>query len=142
MANQGSWAEVNVKMEGFSRIDFDKKQIRNAMRNIGRDMQREARKLVSRRAISGAGEIPGRLTGATQRSIKYRVSRPGFLVRIAPFKTAEMGKDFYPAFLHYGSEKNNLKPRKNYMVEALERRQSNTRSVLSNALENALIPRK
>lgn len=142
MADSGSWAEVNVKIDGFSRIDFDRRPIRNAMRNIGRDMQREARKLVSRRAISGPGENPGRRTGATQRAIKYRVSRPGFLVRIAPFKTAEMGKDFYPAFLHYGSEKNNLKPRKNYMVEALDNRADNTRNALRNALENALIPRK
>jgi hypothetical protein len=142
MATEGSWAEVNVKIEGFSRIDFETRKVRIAMRNIGRDMQREARKLVSRRAVSKPGEIPGRATGATQRSIRYRVSRPGFLVRIAPFKTADMGKDFYPAFLHYGSEKNNLKPRENYMVKALENRADNTRNVLRRALEDALVPRK
>lgn len=142
MATEGSWAEVNVKIDGFSRIDFDTRKVRAGMRFIGRDMQREARKLVSRRAVSKPGEIPGRDSGATQRSIRYRVSRPGFLVRIAPFKTADMGKDFYPAFLHYGSEKNNLKPRENYMVKALENRADNTRNVLRRALEDALVPRK
>ena len=139
---QSNWAETNVKWEGFSRIDFDKTKIRRSMRTLGRDVQKEARKLISRKAISQPGQNPGRMTGATYRSIKYRVSRPGFLVRIAPYKTAEMGQDFYPAYLHYGSEKNNLKARKNYMVEALENRSNNVRDVLLRALQDSLIPRK
>jgi hypothetical protein len=143
MAKAGSWAEVNVGWEGFSRIDFDKVKIRKAMRTIGRDVQKQARKLVAKRGrASSPGQAPSRASGVLQRSIKVKVSRPGFLVRVAPEKTPAMGKDFYPAFLHYGSEKNNLKPRSNYMVDALEIRRSHARSVLSSALQNALIPRK
>lgn len=142
MAKAGSWVETNVRLEGFSRIDFDRTKVRKGMREVGRDVQKEARKLVSRRAVSRPGQNPGRRSGALFRAIKYKVSRPGFLVRIAPQKTAEMGEYFYPAFLQYGSVKINLKARNNYMVEALERRTPNTRSVLLHVLENALIPRK
>ena len=142
MANAGSWLETNVKLEGFSRIDFDRVQIRRAMRTLGRDVQKESRKLVGRRMRSRPGENPGRRSGATVRSIKYKVSRPGFLVRIAPMKTPEMGEHFYPAYLHYGSEKINLKARNNYMVQALQNRSAKARNVLRRALQNALIPRK
>lgn len=141
MADAGSWAETNVKIEGFSRIDFDRKQVRKTMRVLGRDVQKEARRLVARRAISRPGEAPGRDTGRLMRSIKSKVSKPGFLVRIAPYKTSEM-QDFFPAFLYYGSTKNNLKPRDNYMTTALDRRSANARALLFNTLQNALIPRK
>lgn len=151
--------EVNVKLDGFSRIDFDKRKIRKTMQVLGRDVQKEARWLVSRRLISGAGEFPGRDTGALWRAIKYKVSKPGFLVRIQPDKTAEMGPDFYPAFLQYGVRKNRiaklakqhkrqpdgpyrLEPRGNYMIRALDSRRDMVRSMLRNTLQNSLIPRK
>lgn len=148
--------ETNVTIEGHSRIDFDRKKIRKAMRSLGADVRKEARRLVARRAISGAGEYPGRQTGRLMRSIKARVSRSGFLVRVAPTKTSEM-KDFYPAFLGYGvtgrarrkDHKAQVKdgrwkvaPRGNYMTDALEHRSANVRNVLRAALQDALIPRK
>lgn len=133
--------EINVKLDGFSRIDFDKKKIRKTMRTLGRDVQKEARRLVARRAISGAGEYPGRQTGRLWRAIKYRVSKPGFLVKIMPAKTADM-KDYYPAFLLYGSKKRDLAPRKNYMTDALDNRRSVARGALRNALMDSLKPMK
>lgn len=143
MAKAGSWAEVNVGWEGYSRIDFDKVKIRKAMRTVGRDVQKQARKIVARRGgVSKPGQAPSRSTGVLMRSIRAKVSKPGFLVRIAPYKTDAMGEDFYPAYLHYGSKKNNLKPRSNYMVDALETRRNQTRAILASALQNALAPRK
>ena len=133
--------EVNVKFEGFSKIDFDRKKIRKTMRVLGRDVQKEARRLVARRAISGAGEYPGKQTGRLWRAVKYKVSKPGFLVKIMPQKTADM-KDYYPAFLLYGSKKRDLAPRKNYMTDALESRRSTARGALRNALIDSLKPRK
>ncbi len=133
--------EVNVKFEGFSRIDFDKKKIRKTMRVLGRDVQKTARRLVARRAISGAGEYPGRQTGRMWRAIKYKVSKPGFLVKVMPEKTSDM-QDYYPAFLLYGSKKRDLAPRKNYMTDALESRRDVVRSALRNALQDSLVPRK
>jgi hypothetical protein len=134
--------ETNVTIDGFSRIDFDKKRVRKGMRIVGRDVQKEARRLVARRAISGAGDYPGRQTGAMWRAIKYKVSRSGFMAIVRPNKTAEMGKDFYPAFLFYGSEKRNLKARKNFMTDAQSNREQNSRSVLRGVLQDSLIPRK
>lgn len=133
--------EINVKLEGFSRIDFDKKKIRKTMRVLGRDVQKAARRLVARRAVSGAGEYPGRQTGRLWRAIKYKVSKPGFLVKIMPAKTVDM-KDYYPAFLRYGSETRNIAPRRNYMTDALESRRGVARGALRNALMDSLKPRK
>lgn len=149
--------EVNVTITGHSRIDFDKPQIRKAMRQLGAGVRKEARRMVSRRAISGAGEYPGRQTGALMRSIVARVSKPGFLVRISPTRTEEMGSYFYPASLHYGvtgkpSRKDHraqvkdgkwrIKPRGNYMTDALDNRSEHVRAVLRRVLKDALIPRK
>lgn len=144
--------DLNVRLSGHTRIDFDRKQIRKALRIEGRGVQKEARRLVARRAISQPGEFPGRDSGALSRSIKSKVSRPGFLVRIAPQKTPEMGNDFYPAFLQYGVRPNpngkgggangwRIEPRANYMVEALSRRRPVAEVALRAALQNALIPR-
>lgn len=134
--------EVNAKLEGFGRIDFDRSKIRKALRKEGREVRKIARRLVARRAISGAGQYPGRQSGALMRSIKEHVSRPGFMVVIRPTKTAEMGKDFYPAFLQYGIRRHRIAPRGNYMTDALEARKNNARAALKAALQDALIPRR
>lgn len=132
--------EVNATISGFSRIDFDKKKIRKVLLIEGRAVQKAARKMVSKRMLDSTGDYPAKKTGRLVRSIKSKVSKSGFLVRIAPQKTAEM-KDFYPAFLHYGSRKNNLAPRKNFMTDALDSRREVSRAAILNALEGALIPR-
>ncbi|WP_147375762.1 hypothetical protein [Noviherbaspirillum cavernae] len=99
-----SIAEVNVTLAGHSRIDFDRKRVRKALRTEAQAVRKIARRLVARRAISEPGEFPGKDSGALQRSIKFKIlSRHGFAVRVAPYKTAEMGKDFYPAYLWYGT---------------------------------------
>lgn len=133
--------ETNVTIDGFDRIDFDRSKVRKSMRGLGRDVQKESRRLIARRAISGAGEYPGRQSGRLWRAVKYKVSRSGFMVVIRPNKTSEM-EFFYPAVLNSGSEKQNIKARKNFMTDALDNRQQNARSVLRGALQDALIPRK
>lgn len=144
---------ADVFWEGHSHLDFDRRQIRKAMRAIGADIRKDARKRVARRAISSADEAPGKRTGALQRAIRYRVSRPGLLVKVGPEKTQEMGADFYPAFLNYGVRRGKggaaseasgwrLAPRANYMEDALEARKANARQVLSDSLARALVARK
>jgi len=150
--------ETNVTIDGFSLIDFNKKQVRKGMRVVGRDVQKEARRLIARRAISGAGEYPGHQSGRLWRAIKYHVSRSGFMVRIQPDKTGEM-KYFYPSSLHYGIRRvrslalarrhkkqpegpYRLAPRNNFMIDALDNRNQNVRSVLRNVLKDSLTPRK
>lgn len=133
--------ETNVTIDGFSQVDFDRSKVRKSMRLIGRDVQKEARRLIARRAISNPGDYPGRHTGRMWRAVKYKVSRSGFMVVVRPDKTDDMSF-FYPAVLHYGSEKRNIQARKNFMTDALDNRQQNARAALHGALQDALIPRK
>jgi hypothetical protein len=138
---------LNVRVIGHDRIDFDKRQIRRALRVAGRAVQKEARRQVSRKAISAAGEAPGRQTGTLSRSIKVKVGGGGFWVKVAPQKTEGM-KDFYPAFLWYGVKSKpesgrqwRIAPRANYMTIALEAKREASRQVLATALSSALKPR-
>ncbi len=132
--------EIHETIEGHSRIDFDKSKVRRALRGIGRDVQKTARRLIARRAISHPGEYPGRTSGELWRSIKVRVSRSGFLVKIMPEKTPTMPA-YYPAFLYFGSPARNLAPRRNYMIDALESRRDGVRTTLRGALADSLVPR-
>ena len=92
---------LNVRMEGYNRLDFDKRQIRAVLMREGRAIQKAARKMVARRAISGPGELPGRMTGELMRSIKIKKGSAGYWVKIYPTKTAEM-KAAYPWMLVAG----------------------------------------
>lgn len=101
----GNYFAASVFWEGHSHLDFDRRQIRKAMRKIGADIRKEARRLVARRAVSGAGDMPGKRSGTLQRAIQYGVSKSGLLVSVRPVKTQAMGDDYYPAFLNYGVRK-------------------------------------
>lgn len=149
--------EINATIEGFSRVDFDKKPIKKTMRSIGQKVQTDARRLVARRAISAAGEYPGRDTGALWKSTKYKVSKPGFLVTIAPRPgdgTIKSG-EFYPGILYYGVRRGAIRrkdkkkqtqtgawrisPRGNHVVDAAENRRAWAQSVIAESLQSALI---
>lgn len=132
--------EVNATLFGHSRIDFDKKPIKRVLRQQAGEIRKVARRLVARRAISGAGDAPGRQTGTLWRSIRVKVSSGGFWARIAPYKTSEM-KVFYPAFLYYGSTKRNISKRANYMASALTTRRAAAQGAIYQALQGALKPR-
>lgn len=86
--------------EQFDRnLDFNKRKIRAGMRKAGKLVAAQAQMSV---ALSrGAEGYPVSRTGRLVDSIRYKVSRPGFMVKIAPQKTAGMA-EFYPAYLHYG----------------------------------------
>lgn len=101
MANSAS-VGAYMHIDGFDQFHrdlFDRKEIKKGMRKAG--------KLVAQRAqlnlalARGQGNYPVNRTGATVDSIKFKVSRAGFLVKVAPRKTSAM-KEYYPAYLHYG----------------------------------------
>lgn len=155
MARPPSGVDVNVRMEGFDRLDFDMRVVRKGLTSAGKLTKQEARRLVSRRAISGNGEFPGKQTGALMRSITT-VSRGLNWIKIGPTRTAGM-KDFYAAYLYYGvagrarrkdrkaqpkDGKWRIAPRGNYMAEALRIKRESIRAVLRNALMDAIKPRK
>lgn len=146
------FVQIFVTVEGKERIDFDKKKVRKALRDSGRMIQKEGRRIVSQRAVSQPGDYPGRDTGTLRKSIRLKVSRPGFLVSIAP-RMVEGMERFYPAFLHYGVKQGAVRqkdhkkqtisqwrvsPRGNYMVEALQRREVQAKTALANALKESL----
>ncbi len=132
--------EVNATLVGHSKIDFDKRRIRKAIRSEGGKVRTAARRLVARRAVSAPGEMPGRDSGALWRAIKVKVASGGFWARISPFKTQEM-KMFYPAVLHYGSRRRNIQARGNYMTDALEQRRDGAQAAIKAALQAGLQPR-
>lgn len=139
--------------DSYGKLDFDKKEIRKAMRRAGVLVRARSRKLVSKRGASEKGQYPGLRKGTLRRSISYRVSHSGFMVKIEPKKTAEM-KAFYPAFLWYGVRRGakrgkshkkqastrawRIEPRQNYMVDALESSADDVRAILRQAFAAAL----
>ncbi|TDV60128.1 hypothetical protein [Pseudomonas sp. LP_7_YM] len=141
------------EFDSYGKLDFDKKEIRKAMRRAGVVVRAEGRKLVSKRTVSEKGQYPGMRKGRLRRSLTYRVSRSGFLVKIEPQKTADM-KAFYPAFLWYGVRRGakrgkshrkqeatgawRIAPRENYMVDALNNRTNEVRLILKRAFAEAL----
>lgn len=135
-----SGIEVHATLVGHSKIDFDKRKIRRALRSEGGKLRTAARRLVARRGISAPGEMPGRDTGALWRSIKVKVSSGGFWARVSPFKTNEMPM-FYPAVLYHGSKRRNIEARGNYMSDALDLRRTAAQAAIRSALQSALIPR-
>lgn len=156
--------QVTEKIEGFERIDFDKKKVKAAMRKIGMLIRGDAKKKVALSAIkrsrgkkhytgSQPGQYPRKLSGTLRKSISYKVSRPGFMVKIQPDARAFKTDNFYPAFLWYGVTGNarrkdhqaqvktgkwRVAPRANYMADALQERDAEVRRVLGDALYDAL----
>ena len=62
--------------------DFDKKSMRKGFTQVGRDVSKIAKKLVSKKGVSAAGAYPGKQTGIFQKAISYKVSRSGFSVAL------------------------------------------------------------
>lgn len=104
MSNSAS-VDGYLHFEGFDKFErdaFDKRQIRAGMRKVGRLVTQKAQMNLA--LGKGQDGYPVNRTGATVASISFKVSRAGFLVRVAPTKTSAM-EEFYPAYLHYGVKK-------------------------------------
>lgn len=131
---------ISVGLEGHKIIDYDRRGMRKALREGAAQVRKEARRLVSRRAISLPGEFPGERTGQLKKAIGIvsRGSKGGWIkigVRTIP------GSIFYPAFLFYGSPKTGLAKRGNFMTAALSNKRDAVRGQIRGALKNALVPR-
>ncbi|WP_284214562.1 hypothetical protein [Comamonas jiangduensis] len=158
-ASNGTLA-AHVHVEGFERFhrdSFNKRQVRYAMRKAGRRVESRAKLNL---ALAGSGSnYPRKLRGVLRDSIKTRVSRSGFLVKIMPDKTAGMA-EYYPAYLHYGVTSEawrsgrkpkgdgkrqtfgrsnwHVKPRNNYVADALQDEAAGVRADLSQGFHRAL----
>ena len=132
--------EVQVGLEFHKIIDYDRKAMRRALVKGGAEVRKAARRLVSRRAISRPGEFPATQTGALKRAIGIvsKGSKGGWVkvgVRSIP------NSAYYPAFLFYGSPKNGLEKRGNFMVAALDQKREGVRNMIRAALKDSLVPR-
>ncbi|MDH0097465.1 hypothetical protein N7333_12865 [Pseudomonas sp. GD04158] len=149
--------------ETFEREVFNKRKVRAGFRRAGQIVAAEAEMAI--RLARGSNGYPVNRSGRLVKSIRYKVSRPGFLVKIAPTRTSDM-PEYYPAYLHYGVRKGarvrgkangrrrrgerqaaiaarnsgdwRIKPRANYMVNALEDSAPRVRTVLQKAFGSAL----
>lgn len=132
--------EVNATIVGHSRIDFDKRKVRRVLSKEGTQVKREAKRLLARRAISGAGDIPGMQSGLLRQSVTVTAGSGGFWVKVEPYKKGLM-PFWYPIVLAKGSAKRGIDKRADYMHMALEARRSAARAAITSALPTALIPR-
>lgn len=153
MANDAGFYLHIDGFDGFDKfVDFDRKQIRKAMRGVGRLIARDAVAYVSRTGTSKPGEYPSKRRGVLAQSIKVKVSRSGFLVRVSPQMVDGM-KAFYPAFLAYGARRRQgarrdrrskgtgpmrIEPRANYMVDAKDARAAQIQTILAVAFQSSL----
>lgn len=157
---------AHMHVEGFDQFhkdSFDKRKVRAAMRKAGRLVA--ARAQLNLALAGGAGNYPRKITGVLRDSIRMRVSRSGFMVKVMPDKIAGMD-EYYPAFLHYGVKQGGrvkgtggarrkkgerdalitarkaggwrIAPRDNYIADALEDESARVRSVLSAGFAAAL----
>lgn len=157
---------AHMHIEGFDqfhRDSFDKRKVRSAFRKAGRLVADRTRLNLSLAATGS--NYPRKLSGVLRDSIKFKVSRSGFMVKVMPEKTAGM-EEYYPAFLHYGVKQGNrvrgtggkrrgkgerqtlitarkqgawrIAPRDNYVADALEDENSRVQSVLRAGFAKAL----
>lgn len=131
---------LRLRLRGHRRIDFEAKRLRPILRRLGNEVRNDARRLIARKAISKAGEYPGQTTGRTKKSLIVRISRAGYAAIVEPKKEPWMTarSDFYPSILTYGTA--HIKPRKNYIVDAAQRRRNAARQAIYEGLRRALRP--
>lgn len=136
----GALGRLEVGLEFHKAIDYDRRAMRKALRAGTKPIIQEARRIVARRAVSGAGEFPGMQTGRLKRAIGIvsTGSKGGWIkvgVKSIP------GSIFYPAFLFYGSPSTGLAKRGNFIVAALAAKREAVRGPIRAALAASLVPR-
>lgn len=132
----GNGLQLDVQLD-FTDWTLNKKPIRASLVKGAAVVRKEARRIVSRRAVSLAGEFPGMQTGALKRAIGIvgKGSKGGWVkvgVRSIPNSV------FYPAFLFYGSPKTNLAKRGNFIEQALDDRRDEVRNMIRASFQQAI----
>ena len=140
---------------GYRKIDYDPKALKQPLRKSGNAVRKIAGKMISRKAVSEAGQFPGKQTGEMAKSIKVKVSKSGYSVAVYPTKTQAMPA-YYPAFVVYGHRapysetaqearshkqragKKVAAPRKNFVPEAADKYAKTFESEMFDALGDAI----
>jgi HK97 gp10 family phage protein len=69
---------INVQIDYTRYMQFDRKQVRSAMRKAAAVVKKEAKRLASRKTMSLPGQPPGRASGTLFQSAYGRASRRGY----------------------------------------------------------------
>lgn len=80
-------------------FDLDPKALKPHWRQIGRVINKDIKRRLSKRGLSRPGEVPGRQTGKLVKSSKFNVTKRGFSLFIFP---KAIDNDFYAPFVIYG----------------------------------------
>jgi hypothetical protein len=143
--NDISGIRMDVGLQFHKTIDYDRKKMRRALNEGAKDVRKEARRLLSRKALAGQpasqpDDAPYMQSGRLMRSIGtiHRGSKGGW-VKVGP-RTIK-GSVFYPAFLFYGAAKIGLAKRANYMEQALANKAEGIKTRTKSLLADALVPR-
>ncbi|MDO9236003.1 MAG: hypothetical protein Q7U28_08230 [Aquabacterium sp.] len=133
--------DLSVGLEFHKIIDYDRRAMRAALVKGAAEVRKEARRIVSRRAVSLAGDFPGLQTGTLKKAIgTVSKGRKGGWIKIGVRRSDAM-RYFYPAYLFYGSPKTGLAKRGNFMTTALANKRDTVRGQIRSALQNSLVPR-
>lgn len=156
-----------LHIEGFEKFDreaFDTRKVRAGMRKAGRLVTGKAQMNLA--LARGNAGYPRVRTGRLLNSVTFKVSRSGFMVKVAPKKTGDM-QAFYPAYLHYGVKQGGrikgrpsgsrrargaradlvaarraggwrIDPRDNYMADALQDSAADVQKILGAAFADGL----
>ena len=129
-----------VKIESLSLWSFDLDKLKGVLKSEGKIQRAAAKKLVARRAVSNAGENPGKDTGELARTISAKLFRNQLGVVI----THNMKKDAvrYPFVLVHGRSAGNgygaIAPRNDYIADVFVSRKAATTAALVSALKNSV----
>jgi hypothetical protein len=150
--------KINIEFpQGFQRFHFDPKTFKKYLRLAASGVTKDAKRLVSRHAVSKGGDFFGRDTGDTVKAIRARIGFSGWSAVISPSKrSARMQeRNFYPTILVYGSKKmvsnwrnkggkkkraghGVLEPRRDPIAEAFDARRAFIRATLQEGFAESL----
>ncbi|WP_417252747.1 hypothetical protein [Castellaniella sp.] len=126
-----------MQIQGFNHIPrtmFKRGPMRKAFRDAAQIVAKGARRRIASRLP--VGNYPAKRTGRMVKSLRVRVSKAGLLAKVYHDKRPDQ-KDFYPAFLHYGTSRG-LRARDNWIADALADQQAAVRAKLEQGLMEAL----
>lgn len=135
---------LHVEIDGFNRLEYDKKSVRRALRKEAGGVRAITRVLLGQRGTSAPHEFPGQQTGLLRRSIRSHSLRGELAVVVEATRSVlqrvrtpdDAG---YPWMLMAGSKR--YAKRDDPVQEALERRRESATAALQGALQEAMVVR-
>ncbi len=124
---------------GLDAMGFERKVVMRGLTDAARPVRLLAKKMLAKRRVSKAGEVPGRRTGTMWRHVKIHKSKSKdkFWTRVQ-IDTIKTAKTWYPAPLMYGSPALGILPRRDAVWDAGAQLDSATREIVARSLQRAI----